>query len=278
MVVCFLATVAGAGSTAYAEDNVSRCPAIKSRIDANARCNPGYQASKECDSMRSRGKEWNECYNRIHGCYRQVDSENKVIQEHNSAARICNVKAQPAGRLDGSQLTQTVEVREAAPYDIRGTTAAELIAQMKSLGPKIKKGRAFAATEWSFPFLHIPRETKKGFVYSRTVWEQGRSPVILQTYPNWRNFHEAPKCLQAQWSVLMGQMRRHEQEHVDILRANSARVVKALRSIPPQETKEQIYAEMKRVSDQVQAEIIAEQEKLDHPPVDTSRLLLPCAD
>jgi hypothetical protein len=73
------------------------CPADLRRvslIDANDKCDPHLSVSKACDSkFQAPSSQWQQCYDDIQECRRQVDQENQTVYDYNDWIAKCTSAA-----------------------------------------------------------------------------------------------------------------------------------------------------------------------------------------
>lgn len=97
------------------------------------------------------------------------------------------------------------------PYPISGSTAQELVAQMKALGPAQHDGRRFpGGARWNIDWQY--RSTQHG-----ARCRIGQLRVNLEstiTLPHWQQHAQADSELAAEWDTFLAQLDVHEQGHV----------------------------------------------------------------
>ena len=147
---------------------------------------------------------------------------------------------------------------EVTYYDIHGSTARELVAEMRKLGPKTSSGGIFFG-ETQSPLRWDWRLHTDGPMCSTTsVNVYVRSEITL---PRWTPPSGAPPDLVAQWKQFIVALETHEIGHKDISGRGARDVLTALRRLTV--SCSTFSAEAKRSTDGILARMRVEQEMYD---------------
>jgi predicted secreted Zn-dependent protease len=147
---------------------------------------------------------------------------------------------------------------EVTYYDIHGSTARELVAEMRKLGPKTAGGGIFFG-ETQSPLRWDWRLHTDGPVCSTTsVNVYVRSEITL---PRWTPPSGAPPDLVAQWKQFIAALETHEIGHKDISGRGARDVLTALRRLTV--SCSTFSSEAKRATDGILARMRVEQETYD---------------
>jgi predicted secreted Zn-dependent protease len=143
-------------------------------------------------------------------------------------------------------------------YDVHGTTARELVAEMRRFGPKTETGASFfgethSPLRWEWKTRHDgPSCTTSDIsVYVR-------SEITL---PKWTPPSDAPPALVEQWKQFLAALETHEIGHKDISARAARDVLTAIRRLNTMCTS--FSVEAKRVTDGIVARLRVEQETYD---------------
>ena len=96
-------------------------------------------------------------------------------------------------------------------YLITGTTASELRAQMKQLGPGDNGGHYDAYTKYYVKWRY-------GLEEENDQCHLANIQVTIQTsftFPRWKNYADATPAMQSKWDQYLTNLKHHEQGHAD---------------------------------------------------------------
>ncbi len=143
-------------------------------------------------------------------------------------------------------------------YDVHGTTARELVAEMRRLGPKTETGAIFfgethSPLRWEWKTRHDgPTCT------ASDVGVYVRSDITL---PRWSPPADAPPALIEQWKQFLAALETHEIGHKDISARAARDVLTAIRRLNTMCTS--FSVEAKRVTDGIVTRLRIEQATYD---------------
>lgn len=126
-----------------------------------------------------------------------------------AVAPACASGPPPAGDL--SYGSRGIRVRE-VPYDVRGSTHAEIGRELAGRGPALEGRRRFGVTKWDLDWsVHVRREGMAGCA----VEEARVESEIVVRLPRWRPPPDADPELVADWRRFVRALRAHERGHRD---------------------------------------------------------------
>ena len=111
-------------------------------------------------------------------------------------------------------------------YDLTGTTAKDLQAAVKKLGPQ---GRYAGYTEWQVTWAFQSTRLETGCSVSSITIKVD----VTITLPQWTNSSDGAHDLRLWWNLSMRDLRKHEQIHVDNAVATARAIEQALKDLPP---------------------------------------------
>ena len=119
-------------------------------------------------------------------------------------------------------------------YDIKGSSVAELLAQMHELGPTDNNdGMKVQALTW----YEINWQYNYGRRGSRcSIAEVSLSTRVVYLLPNWTNRDEADEELKARWDTYIDRLSYHEQGHARIAFRVAKQIHDAIIALPPQKS------------------------------------------
>jgi predicted secreted Zn-dependent protease len=118
-------------------------------------------------------------------------------------------------------------------YDIAGSTAAELRAQMEARGPGGVGAKHYDATsEWKINWGYSSTPGPDGCVIGKV---SVRAKVTL-TMPRWTPAANAPPALRERWTVFTAALLVHEEGHRQVAISHGQEVFRALEALPPAPT------------------------------------------
>ncbi|HRJ70186.1 MAG TPA: DUF922 domain-containing protein [Beijerinckiaceae bacterium] len=120
----------------------------------------------------------------------------------------------------------TAQAAEIRTYVVRGDSAADLIQQMRQLGPRGFWGWTQADYAWTYRYDQSGGRCR---IASATVTER-----IQVTLPSWSNRDAGKACLREAWERMLTRLSDHEQGHVSRWRGTRERIHVALLAIAPQ--------------------------------------------
>lgn len=143
-------------------------------------------------------------------------------------------------------------------YDVHGTTARELVAEMRRLGPKTETGASFfgethSPLRWDWKTRH---DGPNCTVNDVNVYV--RSEITL---PRWTPPSDAPPALVEQWKQFLTALETHEIGHKDISGRAARDVLTAIRRLNTSCVS--FSAEAKRVTDGIVTRLRVEQAEYD---------------
>lgn len=115
-------------------------------------------------------------------------------------------------------------------YEIRGSSARQLRAQMSVLGTKWSDGKVYdARTDWHVRWNHGYRRSKSGC----SIASVRTTVSVTYTYPKWVDRLSGPAHLRAKWDNYMAALTQHERGHRDIAVDAAERIEQAIASLGP---------------------------------------------
>ncbi len=139
-------------------------------------------------------------------------------------------------------------------YDVRGSTAEELLTEMQRKGPPAEAGseRFYATTTSQSSFRY--ETLKRGNVCSLT--SVGVKTDIVVRMPRWSG-ENTNTDLGRQWRAFIKKLIEHEYGHVTISRTGSEEMYLALKALPPADCntlKDAAEKTVAKISDRLQKE------------------------
>lgn len=113
-------------------------------------------------------------------------------------------------------------------YSINGTTAQELRAQMRKLGPTENRSPYDAYTRYYVKWSYHLRESQDGCQLD----DIRVTVATTYTYPRWENYSSGSARLQANWNQYFSKLKTHERGH-GLNGANAANEINAMLSQLP---------------------------------------------
>lgn len=113
---------------------------------------------------------------------------------------------------------------ETITYIVRGSSAADLIAQMKTYGPNGYWAWTQANYNWTYTFQ---RSGGRCRIESATVTER-----ITVTMPEWQNRSGGKNCLRERWDRMLAKLTEHEMGHVSRWSGTRERIRATLVAMP----------------------------------------------
>lgn len=149
-----------------------------------------------------------------------------------------------------------------APYVIKGSTAAELRAQMNQLGPfSTKEKRRFDAKTISKPFANVEARGKKGkSCRIKSVKVTVTTQFIL---PQWAPPVGADPALVAKWTAFLAKVQTHEDGHQQRSIDAGKDLLAKLKALPEAASCPAVLEAAKKVQEQSQAALTAKEGDYD---------------
>ena len=122
-------------------------------------------------------------------------------------------------------LAGPVRAQERIDYAIRGTSATELIGQMRSLGPNSFWAWTQARYDWRYQYRQ-----SAGLCHIASV---DVTETITVTLPRWANREAGKSCLRTEWDNMLARLTEHEMGHVSRWSGTRERIRAALLATPP---------------------------------------------
>ena len=159
---------------------------------------------------------------------------------------------EPKPASGGSSINPVASLR-VQHYQVKGTTTADLLGEIRAKGPDGWWGTAHTR----ITYLLTTRQTRDGCAVD-TVRALANSHVRL---PLWVNRYEAPVATQTYFDRAFRSLDYHERGHVQISLNGARELERSILSIPAQPTCEQLRAEAGKVNRAVLA-LVREQQTL----------------
>jgi predicted secreted Zn-dependent protease len=143
-------------------------------------------------------------------------------------------------------------------YDVHGTTARELVADMRRLGPKTETGASF------FGETHSPLRWEWKTRHDGPSCTASDVSVFIRseiTLPRWTPPSDAPSALVAQWNQFLAALETHEIGHKDLSGRAARDVLTSIRRLNTLCTS--FSTEAKRVTDGIVTRLRVEQAGYD---------------
>jgi predicted secreted Zn-dependent protease len=116
-------------------------------------------------------------------------------------------------------------------YDIAGTTAPALRAQMEARGPGGRGSSHYDATsDWNIAWSHSSTPGPDGCAIGKV---SVRTKVTL-TMPRWTPAADAPQALRDRWNVFTAALIVHEEGHRQIAIEHGREIFRSLEALPPE--------------------------------------------
>ena len=133
----------------------------------------------------------------------------------------------PAASYGGGAASPVYTILDVTTYPVQGRTADEVLASLRTYGPKSDGADFFGLTE-----------TQMAYRYWKTMGEDGcrleQIRVDLHvaiTLPTWESEESAPQALAREWAQFERSLRRHEDGHREIAEWGAREVYHALKSL-----------------------------------------------
>ena len=144
-------------------------------------------------------------------------------------------------------------------YDVAGSSAETILAQLRQLGPGDSSGRWAASTRWNvnwfFPYLPDPAGCSAGPV--------GVKLDITFTFPRWNPPPETSRELVERWNRYLAAIETHEQGHFDIAVAGAQELHQALAGLRPAASCAELAQRARQTIDEVLGRIAQRQAEYD---------------
>lgn len=126
-----------------------------------------------------------------------------------------NFTQQSAGEFKKAIINDKIEEKvETNYYDISGQTKEELNAQMTELGPECDDQECYAKTAWAIDWTYPAVKANTCEPVSVTV-------LIQYIFPRWVDKDQAPTSLQTDWDNFYRSLKKHEENHKEIVTRNA---------------------------------------------------------
>jgi predicted secreted Zn-dependent protease len=188
-------------------------------------------------------------------------NESHLQVAHGGAARASGTPGEAARSKTGpAPASDAVTIQSATNYyTIAGNTAAELAAQINTLGPTDGDHRYAANTAWRIAWSYRYAQGEGGCAIAAA-----RVDVRLTfTYPQWTPPPGTPQELIERWERFMGAVRYHEQGHSDLAITAGAEVQRVVQATPVASTCALLDEAANAAAQQVLAEFDQQQRHYD---------------